>query len=85
LTRPQIKEEFSMLVLSRKAGEKIHIGNNITVTVIDVRGERVKLGFECPAEIPVHREEVAKRIRSQQTACRRAPLVAATFALVGLA
>ncbi len=51
-----------MLVLSRKKGEKVLIGQNIEVTVLDVRGDRVKLGFECPADIPIHRRELADRI-----------------------
>ena len=47
-----------MLVLSRKKQEQIRIGHAITVTVLDIRGDKVRLGFEAPAEIPVHREEV---------------------------
>ena len=52
-----------MLVLSRKRGERIVIGNGVTLTVLDVRGDRVKLGFTGPAEMPIHREEVYQRIR----------------------
>ena len=51
-----------MLVLSRKRGEAIVIGNGITVTVLAVDGDRVKLGVVAPAEVPVHREEVYQRI-----------------------
>jgi carbon storage regulator len=51
-----------MLVLSRKRGEAIVIGNRITLTVLEVRGDRVKLGFTGPAEVPIHREEVYKSI-----------------------
>ena len=47
-----------MLVLSRKRGEGIVIGDNVTVTILDVQGERVKLGFAAPAEVPIHREEI---------------------------
>ena len=47
-----------MLVLSRKLGETIVIGNGITVKVLAVDGDRVKLGVVAPAEVPVHREEV---------------------------
>jgi carbon storage regulator len=47
-----------MLVLSRKFGESIVIGDSITVTVMEVKGERVRLGISAPAEVPVHREEV---------------------------
>jgi carbon storage regulator len=51
-----------MLVLSRKQGEGIVIGNGVTVTVMEVRGNQVKLGFVAPAEVPIHREEVHQRI-----------------------
>jgi carbon storage regulator len=51
-----------MLVLTSKQGERIVIGNGITVTVIAVKGGRVKLGFDGPADVPIHREEVHRRI-----------------------
>jgi carbon storage regulator len=51
-----------MLVLSRKSGEEIVVANDITVTVIEIRGGRVKLGFEGPSEIPIHRKEIYCRI-----------------------
>jgi carbon storage regulator len=51
-----------MLVLSRKKDERIIIGDNIEVTVIEIRGDRVKLGFVGPQEVPIHREEVFRRI-----------------------
>ncbi len=51
-----------MLVLSRKKGQRVVIGKDIHVTVLEVRGERVKLGFECPAEVPVHRQEIWERV-----------------------
>jgi carbon storage regulator len=57
-------EGFIMLVLSRKCGEGIVIGNGITVTVVAVQGDRVKLGFKAPMEIPIHREEVHERMES---------------------
>jgi len=51
-----------MLVLSRKPGERIVIGENITVTILEIRAGAVKLGFHAPPEVPVHREEVHRRI-----------------------
>ena len=51
-----------MLVLSRKKGEEVVIGGLITVTVLEVQGERVKLGFTAPAEVPIHRREVFERV-----------------------
>lgn len=52
-----------MLVLSRKKDEKIVIGGNIVITVIDVRGDKVRLGIEAPADVPVHRQEVYDAIK----------------------
>ena len=51
-----------MLVLSRKRGEVISIGNGVTVTVLAVQGDRVKIGVVAPAEVPVHRQEIHERI-----------------------
>jgi len=51
-----------MLVLSRKRGEGIVIGDGVTVTVLEVHGGRVKLGFNAPLEVPIHRAEVHQRI-----------------------
>lgn len=47
-----------MLVLSRKKNEKIRIGEDITIVVVEVRGDKVRLGIEAPKEIAVHRQEV---------------------------
>jgi carbon storage regulator len=55
-----------MLVLSRNKGERIVIGNEIVVTVIDIRGDRVRLGFTGPTEVPIHREEVFRRLAQEQ-------------------
>jgi carbon storage regulator len=53
----------SMLVLSRKRDERIVIGDNIVITVVDVRGDKVRLGIEAPPEVPVHRQEVVDALR----------------------
>ncbi len=47
-----------MLVLSRKLGEKIHIGNNICITVVDIDRGKVRLGIEAPRDVPVFRSEL---------------------------
>lgn len=57
-----------MLVLSRKRDEKIVIGNNIVITVVDVRGDKVRLGIEAPTEVPVHRQEVLEAVKRQADA-----------------
>ena len=51
-----------MLVLSRKQGERIVIGRDIAITVIEARDGRVRLGFEAPQETPIHRQEVLEKI-----------------------
>lgn len=62
-----------MLVLSRKLGERLVIGPNIIVTVLEVRGNVVKLGCEAPPNVPIYREEVSRRLHDDQlcTAPRR--------------
>ena len=52
-----------MLVLSRKRDESIIIGDNIVITVVDIRGDKVRLGIQAPTEIPVHRQEVYEAIQ----------------------
>ncbi|MCL2117345.1 MAG: carbon storage regulator CsrA [Planctomycetaceae bacterium] len=54
-----------MLVLSRHPDEKIHIGDNIVVTVVEVRGDRVRIGIEAPRDIAVHRQEIFEAIRRE--------------------
>lgn len=54
-----------MLVLSRELGEQIAIGPNIVVTVLEVRGNVVKLGCQAPPDVPIHREEISRRIDEQ--------------------
>lgn len=52
-----------MLVLSRKKNESIVINDDITIVVVDIRGDKVRLGVEAPKEVPVHRREVFDAIR----------------------
>ena len=54
-----------MLVLSRKRNESIVINDNITITVVEVRGDRVRLGIQAPKEVPVHRLEVYKALHPE--------------------
>ena len=54
-----------MLVLSRKLNESIVINENIVVTVLGVKGDRVRIGIDAPGEIPVHRQEVYKKMRNE--------------------
>ena len=52
-----------MLILTRKVGESVLIGDDISITVLSVRGNQVKLGVEAPKEVSVHREEIYQRIK----------------------
>tara|TARA_R110002167_G_scaffold61913_4_gene174941 strand:- start:40322 stop:40501 length:180 start_codon:yes stop_codon:yes gene_type:complete len=54
-----------MLVLSRKLNERICIGDNIVITIIQLRGDKVRVGIEAPDEVRIDREEVRKRIEEQ--------------------
>ncbi len=57
-----------MLVLSRQKDETIMIGDDIEITVVDIRGDKVRLGISAPSEIPVHRKEVYDAIRRENLA-----------------
>jgi carbon storage regulator len=57
-----------MLVLSRKKNESIVINNDITIVVVEIRGDKVRLGVEAPKEVPVHRREVYDAIRRNDVA-----------------
>ena len=54
-----------MLVLTRKLGESIVIGNNVRVTVLEMQGKQIRLGIDAPPEVSVHRGEVYERIEAE--------------------
>ena len=60
-----------MLVLSRQRDESIIIGDNIVVTIVDIRGDKVRLGIDAPTEIPVHRREVFEAIQRENLQASR--------------
>ncbi len=63
-----------MLVLSRHRDESIMIGDDVVVTIVDIRGDKVRLGIDAPQDIPVHRQEVYDAIqRENQKASRVKP------------
>ena len=62
-----------MLVLSRKKNESIIINDNITVTVIEIRGDKVRLGIEAPKDVTVHRREVYEAIQNQARSRNQGP------------
>ncbi|MDP7162780.1 MAG: carbon storage regulator CsrA [Phycisphaerae bacterium] len=57
-----------MLVLSRQRDQSIIIGDDIEITIVDVRGEKVRLGISAPSHVPVHRKEVYEAIKREQEA-----------------
>jgi carbon storage regulator len=54
-----------MLVLTRKSGEAINVGDQITVTVLEVRGNQVRLGIQAPVDVIIHRKELYEKIKSE--------------------
>ena len=61
----KIEEGSAMLVLSRHKDETIMIGDDIELTVVDIRGDKVRLGIKAPSTVPVHRKEVYDAIRKE--------------------
>jgi carbon storage regulator len=56
-----------MLILTRRVGETLMIGDEVTVTVLGVKGNQVRIGVNAPRDVAVHREEIYERIKREQT------------------
>ena len=59
-----------MLILTRRVGETLMIGDEVTVTVLGVKGNQVRIGVNAPRDVTVHREEIYERIKQEQTSNR---------------
>ena len=57
-----------MLILTRRAGETVMIGSDVTITVLGVKGNQVRIGINAPKDVAVHREEIYERIQGEQAA-----------------
>ena len=64
-----------MLLLTRRPGEKLIINDNVTVTVLSIKGNQVRIGIEAPRDVKVHREEIYERIVKEREAMKVTPLV----------
>lgn len=68
-----------MLVLTRRTGESVRIGDEITITVLDVRGEAVRVGIQAPRSVPVHRDEIYRALRHANQQAARTDAAAAAL------
>ena len=54
-----------MLILSRRPGESVHLGDDIKITILSIKGQQIKIGLEVPEQMPVYREELYLKVQSQ--------------------
>jgi carbon storage regulator len=69
----QAGQETGMLILTRRVGETVMIGNDVTVTVLGVKGNQVRIGVNAPRDVAVHREEIFERIKREEQIERQRP------------
>lgn len=59
-----------MLILTRRVGEKLQIGDDVSVTVLSIKGNQVRIGIDAPDDVTIHREEIAERLREGEASRR---------------
>ena len=62
-----------MLILTRRIGETLNIGDEVQVTVLGIKGNQVRIGIDAPKNVPVHRQEVYERIKREERAANTGP------------
>jgi carbon storage regulator len=67
----QFLGDIHVLILTRRVGETLMIGNDVTVTVLGIKGSQVRLGINAPKDVEVHREEVYERVQAEKSAVAR--------------
>lgn len=72
-----------MLILTRRVGETLMIGDDVTVTVLGVKGNQVRIGINAPKDVSVHREEIYERIRNEKAGTSDPVVEAGTAGLMG--
>ncbi len=72
-----------MLILTRRVGETLMIGDDVTVTVLGVKGNQVRIGINAPKDVSVHREEIYERIRNEKAGTPDPVVEAGTTGLMG--
>jgi carbon storage regulator len=72
----RVERSWNMLILTRRVGETLMIGNDVTVTVLGVKGNQVRIGVNAPKDVAVHREEIFERIKREEDFSRSGAPVA---------
>ena len=68
---PQDIKERNLLILTRRVNESLMVGDQVTVTVLAVKGNRVRIGIEAPQDVAVHREEICDRVQAEKADVNR--------------